>query len=66
MPAVQMIARIVSAVRMPRMNGSAGSLAPDPRDTAMPPRLADSTEVDTARLIAWPVKRIVERIAANS
>ena len=55
---------MVSAVLIPVIKASTGTWEPELRDMPVRPTWAESTEVATARLIAWPVKRMVDRIAA--
>ena len=63
-PAAQIPDRIVNVIFMPFMKASTGTCGPDLADTTTPPRLAESTDVATARLIACPVNRIVDSSAA--
>ena len=51
-PATEIPARIVNATLMPFIKPSTGIWAPERPDMVIPPRLAESTDVAMARLIA--------------
>src|ERR1041384_608896 len=63
-PIAQIAPRISSAIFMPAMNAGTGMREAAAVETATPPTYPDRTDVETAMLIAWPVKRKVESSAA--